>query len=166
MRSSVKWGMIAGGVSGSWMFIQVLTDLYKTPLGLYSGYIFIVVLLFSVFMGIRDTRDKELSGKIGIGDAVKKGLAVCSINAVILGLFTYAYWANPNPDFINFIIERSRQLMIQHGDKAERIEQELENIRMSLQPMRQVTQTIFGSMILGLFSAIVFGLLLSRKTQS
>ena len=164
MNSAIKWGLISGGVSGSWMFIQILFKLYKTNIGLYSGYIFIVLLLFSIYMGIKESRDKEFEGKMLITDALKKGLAVCSVNAIILGLFTYVYWANPNAEFIDYLIERSKELMIKHGDSSAKIEQELDNIRVSLQPMRQVTQTIFGSMILGLFASILFSLLLTRKS--
>lgn len=166
MKSSLKWGIYAGVISGAWMYAQYYTGIYQTKAGLFTGYLFIFVLTVCVFFGVKQTRDLENGGTIDMPAAMKAGLAVSVVNGVVFSLFTYFYWLNPQPDFIAYNVGKIESYLQAKGETANNIQKAIEDFRLSTQPGKQVVQTLFGSFVFGTFSSIVMAFLLRTREKT
>jgi hypothetical protein len=103
-RLIVLYGVIGGLIVGVPMIWQMLTlKGGESPPGMLVGYLTMIVALTTVFLGIKQYRDKVLGGVIRFGPALLVGLgisAVASLFYVIAWEISLAYGSNF--DFLEF----------------------------------------------------------------
>lgn len=162
MKPTIKYGLISGVFAGSWMFVQFMTGVYKTSFGSIAGSLFYILLLFCIFIGVRETRDKLLNGLIDIKTAVSNGLQVAAVSAVVHAIITYIYWVWVPSDFYVYLVDTVKQVGAELKKSPEEIAEQLEQLQENLKPFRQATLTIFNSMIPGIFGSILFAFILKK----
>jgi hypothetical protein len=111
------YGLIAGAITGGMLLITM--PLYengtlKIENGEWLGYTTMVVALSLVFFGVKSYRDNHLSGVISFGNALKIGLLISLVAAVIYALSWEVTMLTMKGDFAK-----------QYGDKyIEKLKQE------------------------------------------
>ena len=103
------YGLIAGVIVGAMMMITM--PLYesgtlKLDNGEWLGYTTMVIALSMVFFGVKSYRDNHLGGSITFGNALKVGLLITLIAALIYALSWEITRLNMKGDF-----------MVQYGEK-------------------------------------------------
>jgi hypothetical protein len=145
MSAAVKWGLITG-------MVYVIFSLLSTMLGLQQGgsnsglsfvaniFIF-AVTFFTVYLGIKEMRDQELSGYLTFGQGFRGGMKISLIAALISSVFAFIYLQFIDPDFGDRMMENIEA----QWDKAGMQEEQREMAR-------KFTSYMFNPIIWGAFS--------------
>ncbi|MFT3805646.1 DUF4199 domain-containing protein [Arenimonas sp.] len=122
-RSILKYGLIAGLIVGIIDFTLFVSagDEPHFEYGMLIGYTIMLIALSTVFVGIKQYRDRDLGGVIRFWPAFGMGVAI----SFIAGLFYVAAWeasqAITGADFVtaysNYVLEQARA----EGQSAEAI---------------------------------------------
>jgi hypothetical protein len=113
-NSILKWGLIAGLVVGCIDFAMFvgMGDSPHLEYGMLIGYTIMLLALSSVFVGIKQYRDRDLGGVIRFWPAFGMGLAISFIAGVFYVLAWEASQAITGGDFAsvwaNAMIEQAR----------------------------------------------------------
>ena len=77
----------------------------------YIFYIYILLLLLTVFFGIRSNKIMN-EASTSLGQDFKSGARSASIFAILVTAITYMYYSNIDPEF--FVIKKADYLYIRH----------------------------------------------------
>tara|TARA_B100000809_G_scaffold140505_1_gene138038 strand:- start:302 stop:844 length:543 start_codon:yes stop_codon:yes gene_type:complete len=140
----------------------------------YIFYIYILLLLLTVFMGIRSNKIMN-EASTSLGQDFKSGARSASIFAILVTTITYLYYSNIDPEF--FIIKKADYLVtlpnkinlaIQGGEMT--IEQikvkaigDIQSTNIIFSPYLHSMATMFGLVFIGLFQSIVFAFLMKKS---
>lgn len=162
MKPTIKYGLLSGILSGSWMFIQYMTAIYQYSYGTIAGYLFYVVLFFCIFMGVKETRDNYYNGSLDIKGSVANGLQVAAISAIVHALFTYLFWIWVPSDFYQYLAQTIEKIGKELNKSPEQIAEQIQQLKENTKPFKQATLTIFNTMLPGIFSSILFAFILKK----
>ncbi len=113
MSTTIKWGLITGMV---YVIFSLLSNMLgiqggsssgaaSAGLGILVNFILMVVTFFTIFMGIKEVRDSDLSGFITMGQAFKSGMKIALVAGLIAGAFTVIYMTVIDPGLSDKILE-------------------------------------------------------------
>ena len=139
----------------------------------YIFYIYMLLLLLTVFIGIRSTKMLN-EGTTSLGQDFRAGARSASIFAILVTAITYFYYSNIDTEF--FEIKRAERLSItleevtkalQDGDMtAAQIKQHAIDRVMTASTIFSAylhsMGTMFGLVFIGLFQSIVFAFLMKK----
>ena len=124
-----------------------------------------------VFFGIRSNKLTH-EGATTFGQDFKTGARTASFFAILVGLITYVYYTQIDPNFFAVKIEKSiaeyatniPQLVEDKGlvDAKQFFKDKIVALQVIYSPISQTTYTLFGLVFLGLFHAGVFSLLMKK----
>lgn len=136
----------------------------------YIIYIYMLILLLTVFFGIRS--NKVTNGTTTFGEDFKAGARTSAFFAVLVAVITFVYYAKIDADF--FAIKKAplfEKLALDANEKTATMNKEeltafLSNqilgINMYLSPYFQAMWTMFGLVFMGLFYAFVFTFMMRK----
>ena len=171
-RAVLIWGLILGVLLSINLVIMVYLC-YTEPDFMPSmvlGYLLILVMLSTVFFGMKNYRDKHLNGIISLGQAFKTGALIAFVGAtiyVIVWLFMYYLYV---PDFMDKFSAKELKNAISDGASAT----EIAKIKADTQTYKELYKSPFWVVILtyleilplGLVVAFISALILKRKAVS
>jgi 4-amino-4-deoxy-L-arabinose transferase-like glycosyltransferase len=166
-KNVVIFGLVMGAVLCIPWIIMV-NMLYNNPefkSNDFLGYAILVVIYSLIFVGIRNYRNKELSGIISFGKAFKTGALITLVAAsfyVIAWLFCYYLFV---PDFMEVF---TRHMLYQCTSEADRAAKaiEMENYaKMYEQPLFVILLTYAEVIPIGLVVSLISALLLKSKRK-
>lgn len=127
---------------------------------------FAAIVLFIVW-GIKQFKT-ENQGFLTIGQALKIGVGIAVVSAIISVVYTFVFQTFIEPDFINQAFEAQREKMAENGMELQ--EEQLENMKeMMTQPSMQVLSyvgTILASAFFGLIISLIAGAVMQKKEQT
>jgi len=139
----------------------------------YIWYIYMLILLFAVFFGIRSNKIMY-EGTTSLGQDFRTGARTASFYGILMALITYFYYAQIDVDF--FAIKKA-ELYATYPDKIanalsestmtlvqikEKVRGDIANSATIYTPYFQASTTMFGLVFIGLFNSIVFAFLMKR----
>ncbi|MGE0560799.1 MAG: DUF4199 domain-containing protein [Flavobacteriales bacterium] len=139
----------------------------------YIRYIYMLLLLVTIFFGMRSNKIAEGNNTSFIQD-FKAGARTAAFFAVIVAVITYVYYAKIDANF--FVLMQNEKIailnekiteMIQAGTSSKDVLVEtyfnqLFGIKTMLSAYFQAMWTMFGLVFMGLFNALVFALLMKK----
>jgi hypothetical protein len=139
----------------------------------YIFYIYMLLLLLTVFTGIRSTKVMH-EGSTSLGQDFKAGARSASIFAILVTTITYFYYSNIDPEF--FEIKRAESLAnlplkikqaISDGNMTiaqikEKSIADINSARTIFSPYLHSMATMFGLVFIGLFQSIIFAILMKK----
>jgi hypothetical protein len=136
---------------------------------MWLGYLVILVMLSTVFFGIKNYRDKQLNGIISLGQAFKTGALIALVGAtiyVIVWLFMYYLYV---PDFMDKFSAKEIKNAISNGASAA----EIAKIKADTQTYKDLYKSPFWVVVLtylevlplGLVVAFISALVLKKKKE-
>ena len=170
-RTVLIWGSILGvllSINLVYMVHLCYTDPDFKP-NMILGYLVILVMLSTVFFGVKIYRDKQLKGIISLGQALKVGALIAFVGAtiyVIVWLVTYYVYF---PDFMDKYALQEMKNAINSGASLKEIaklKQDTETYKeLYKSPILVVVFTYLEVLPLGLIVALISALVLKRKSD-
>ncbi len=139
----------------------------------YIFYIYMFLLLLTVFMGIRSNKIAN-KNTTSIGQDFKSGARSASTFALLIAAITYIYYANIDPEF--FEIKRAESFSnlpakitqaISDGDMTidqikEKAKGDIKSAKTIFSPYLHSMATLFGLVFIGLFQSMIFAFLMKK----
>ena len=146
-------------------------DMQHGPAEKYIWYIYMLMLLFSVFFGIRSNKIMY-EGTTTLGQDFRTGARTASIYGILMTVITYLYYSKIDPEFfaikqqpyIDALFETAKTKMDVETKSQikERLSENLYGIKLQLSPYFHSMLTMFGLVFIGLFQSIVFAFLMRK----
>ncbi len=165
MSTAVKWGLITSMVYIAFSLITNLLGVQQSgasALGFLLVFLQFVMTFFTIYLGVKETRDEDLGGYLTLSQGFKAGLKMALIAGVIAGLFTFIYMQFIDPDMGERMISTSEDQMDEMNVPEESREMSLKFTRYMANPMIMATFMIFWVVLWGLIKALVAGLILKK----
>jgi len=145
------------------MFLKPPTADPKDPsvaiLGFVSLFMFIGLPILAVWYY------KKQGHTVSLGKAVKLGVLVGLLGGLILGIYSYIYFAYINPGAVEQTLEISRKVLEESNLlKPEMIEQQMEMTRKMFLP-GQIGGQIFAGLLYGVIGGLLGGLFFKTPTE-
>lgn len=121
MSAAIKWGLITGAVYIVYSLVTTLMGM--TPgkndpgtmgIGALLNVVLFGITFFTLYLGVKETRDNEMGGYIDFGKAFRVGMKIALIAAVISSIFGLLnmYVINPGMmDEVKAAMEESTESM-------------------------------------------------------
>jgi uncharacterized membrane protein len=102
MKTSTKYGLIAGILAGSWLIGEHFWEIKNPGVASFAGYIGYLIYFSFIFLSIWTVREKEKGGSIDFKTAMQTGVLTCVFYALVLGLFTLVNYKFINTEYFVF----------------------------------------------------------------
>ena len=168
-------------VAISFAIIALIVKLTAFSMGIQHGgkekyifYIYILLLLLTVFMGIRSTKIMSES-TTSLGQDFRAGARSASMFAILVTLITYMYYSNIDPEFFKIKIAKNLATLpekinqaIADGDMdinqiKEKVKGDIVSANTIFSPYLHSMATMFGLVFIGLFQSFVFAILMKKS---
>ncbi len=170
MSIALKWGLITG-------MVYVLFSLGSNLLGLQNssggaggamvGFlvngILMVITFFTIYKGIKEIRDEELSGEMTTGLAVRKGMKIALIAGLLAGFFSVLYTKVIDPGFFDRMMEATEARFDQMNTPESQREMSRSIMKFMFNPLLTVPFTILWVCFWGLLKSLVAGSMLKNE---
>jgi hypothetical protein len=139
----------------------------------YIRYIYMLILLTSVFFGIRSNKILEKNQTSFMQD-FKAGARTAAFFAIIVAAITYVYYAKIDATFFEIkqsplleeLNKKTLEVLTEGEEKKDVVvtnySNQLFSIRTFLSPYFQAMWTMFGLVFMGLFNSLIFALLMKK----
>jgi hypothetical protein len=162
MNPILAAGLLIGVFCGLWTFVMGVTGWYKDPAMMNAFWIVVVIQLFGLVWGLRQTARQ---GR-GWASQVLAGTLMSVIAGVVIVasslLFTIVFF----PEYFGEIERMGREVMRQQGKSAEEIATALEASRLLATPMRQAMAGFTGTLITGIVASAAIALVVRAKPMA
>ncbi|RED96575.1 DUF4199 domain-containing protein [Marinoscillum furvescens] len=170
-KFSLKYGAIAGAIMMlSWVVTQVIMgdgsnkDYSQLEV---LGYISMALALSTVFVGVKNHRDKHLGGVITFKQAFMTGFWIVLVASVIYVIGWMIYYPNFMADFPEqysaYQLEQYRAEGMSEADLAVKQEEMTQWVEMYKNPLVMMAFTFLEIFPIGLVVALLSAVILKRK---
>ena len=148
-------------------------DMQHGAMEKYIWYVYMLMLLFSVFFGIRSNKIMY-EGTTSLGQDFKTGARTASMYAILMTIITYLYYSKIDPDFFEIkkaetlaALPQKISMAIQENNMSidvikEKAKDDIKNSAIIFSPYLHSIATMFGLVFTGLFQSIVFAFLMKK----
>jgi putative membrane protein (TIGR04086 family) len=146
--------LIWGGITGiaSAIFYQILYATGQEDSQL--RWLNILIIFLGLFIGTRQFRDKANEGYLTFGQGFKTGFFMVLI-ITLIGVIATIVDLQLHPDFVDKIVEKSKDSMINKGMSEDQIEMSLKYVKMWTTPAMIILFVIVGSLISGAILSLI-----------
>lgn len=172
MRPSVKCGIITGIAVGlfaitcfsifNWLNTQFGWGMQPATIRGLSGLLTIVIQGTGIFFSMRGTKAAQ-NGQLSYGQALKAGVTVAIITALITALFAFIYCTVVNPGYADYMVNEARKAMIASGKSAKQIADELVSVRREFSTAGQVMEALIAQTVVGTAISLIMSLFIKSK---
>jgi hypothetical protein len=167
MKLFIKYGLWTGIVSGLWGLISFTFvgwlnralfhwSIAATDIRSYSGLFSILILVVGIYLGMKQARTKAV-GVLTYGQAVKTGVLVACVTAVLVAFFSWLYCAVINPGYADFMVRDTGSAMAAAGKTQQEISRRLEDVRKEFSTGKQVMEALVGQAVVGSLVSLILG---------
>jgi len=146
--------LIWGGITGiaSAIFYQILYATGQEDSQL--RWLNILIIFLGLFIGTRQFRDKANEGYLTFGQGFKTGFFMVLI-ITLIGVIATIVDLQLHSDFVDKIVEKSKDSMINKGMSEDQIEMSLKYVKMWTTPAMIILFVIVGSLISGAILSLI-----------
>ena len=163
----IRFGLFTSFILFVWMIIEytlLIPNFHE--IGIYMGIVSVLITIGGIFFGIKERRDKSNFGHINFKEAFKTGITITFIIAVLIVLFTYAYYEYINPGYVNFLAAETEKSLLQDNASREEITAAVTIIRYQFSLNVQLIQQLLFILIGGTVITTVVSILLKRNRRN
>ena len=175
MKVYVKYGLWTGICSGLWGLISFTVvgwlntaafhgTIPATQIRSYSGLFSLLILGLGIYVGLKQARARN-SDTLSYGQAVKTGVLIAVITAILGALFAWLYCTVLNPGYTDFMVRDVGQSLTAAGKSPTEINQAMESARKEFSTGGQVAQALIGQAVVGTVLTLLIGLILRTKNK-
>jgi hypothetical protein len=175
MKPFVKYGLWSGILSGLWGLVSFTVirwintaafhgSIPATQIRSYSGLFSLIILALGIYLGLKQVRARN-GNSLTYSQAVKTGILIAVITAVLVALFGWFYCAVLNPGYTDFMVQDIRQSLTAAGKSSAEIAQAAESARKEFSTGAQVAQALIGQAVVGTLITLILGLFIRTKNK-
>ncbi len=173
MKIFLRTGIITGFVSGLWLLgcftiVSWLNDhllnhsIRVSQVRSYSGLFSLFILIFGIYFGIRQAK-RANENKISYAQAIKTGIGISFVTAIIVSIFTFLYCVVINPGYADFMVKEAQSELIKSGASTQDISIRLQKVKQQFSTTSQVMMAFVGQFVIGCIASAIISLLLKTK---
>lgn len=177
MKIFLRTGIITGIVSALWLLVcfTIVSWLNShffnnaipaSEIRSYSGLFSLLILIFGIYFGIRQAK-RANENAITYAMAIKTGIGISFITAIIVSVFTYLYCVVINPGYADFMVKETKNELIKSGTSAKDIAMQLEKVKQQFSTGSQVMMALVGQFVIGcIASAVISQFMKTKQSKS
>ena len=150
--SSIKFGLIGG-------FAVMIISLILFFIGLqfenWAKWISTVFMCAIIILGIKSIQDENPNKQISFGTLFKAGMLMTTIIAIFSVLYFFVYTNFIETNFIDKILDISRQQMAEKGLSETQIESGIEMTKKFMTPTMMAIFSLLGTMFFGILASLL-----------
>lgn len=175
MKTFVKYGLWTGILSGLWGLVSFTVvgwlntsafhgSIPATQIRSYSGLFSIIILALGIYIGLKQARTRN-ANILTYSQAIKTGIGIALVTAIIVALFTWLYCTVINPGYTEFMVQDCQRTMTAAGKSPAEVAQCVEATHKEFSTGAQVAQALIGQAVAGTLLSLIFGLFLHTKNK-
>jgi Protein of unknown function (DUF4199) len=162
-KIALNYGLILG-LSSVLISVVVYVMGQHLERPLWASLLGLVIMAAVIVYGLKAFKyDNE--GFLSVGEAIKVGLAISLIAGIISALYNFVFISFIEPDFVNQMLEISREKMIESNPSMteEQMEMGLSISRKMMSPGIMSAMAIVFTLFLGFIFSLVSGLIMKQN---
>ena len=163
MKLILKYSLLASLLVITVKLAVYFTHTQFTQFGIYSGLLSLLLLIFPLFIAVKEKRDKELNGFIPLKEAIKTGLGIAVISGLTISTFTFLYYTFIDRETLTVLIKKSEAFMQQQKKSQSEIDLQITALKEFYSPLRQATGALTGILTSSLILSFIFSTFLVRN---
>ena len=167
MSTTVKWGLITGMVSVFFSLVSNMLGLTEkggfTGMGLLLTVLSLGAAFYTLFLGIKETKEEKFGGYLTVGQGFKTGMGIALIASLISFAFTLIYLQFIDPEFIGRMSNVAEEQWEQNGMSEEQIEKARSMSGMFMNVWFFSLMAIVGGLFWGLIQSIIAASILKKE---
>jgi len=161
----LNYGLILGFVSIITALVNyVFGDIYQPHWSLMVASLAITTII--IVLGLKKVKEMN-SGFLSVGEAIKTGLGISLISAIIYVVYLLIFYYMIEPDFFTNMIKVQEQMILESYPNLtdEQLEGAKKNAAMFASPGVNLTMTIIVSLFFGLIISLIAGLVMKKSEE-
>ena len=173
MKIFLRTGIKTGLISGLWLLVCFTVvgwlnnhffnqSIPASRIRSYSGLFSLFILIFGIYFGIKQAK-RANENTISYAQAIKTGIGISLITAIIVSVFTYLYCVVINPGYADFMMKETQNELIKSGTSMQNISVQLQKIKQQFSTASQVMMALVGQFVIGCIASAIISLFLKTK---
>jgi len=172
MKPSYKAGIITGITVGlfattcfsifNWLNTQFGWGIPPATIRWLSGLLTIVIQGTGIYFSMRGNKIAQ-NGSLTYGQALKAGITVAIMTALITALFGFIYCTVVNPGYADYMVGEANKAMVASGKSAKQITDELVSVRREFSTGGQVMEALIAQTVVGTVISLIMSLFTKSK---
>jgi len=165
IKTEIKYGIITGLIICLWQLSEFLLGFHtnKMNIGEYTTYFVVVIPIITIYMGIKEKRDKFYGGHISISRGIRTGLMISLVATLIVAVYLVFYFNSINPDFLDISIAYQKGKLLSRGKTGEQISLEMNRLRFIFSFVNQFLYGTLGLLTSGFIISFALSLFLKKN---
>jgi hypothetical protein len=174
MRSTLKYGLITGITLSIFAtaFFSIVDGLNNSHnWGMQSssirgitGLLTILILATGIYVAMQAVK-KGQNNTLTYSQAIKTGILVAIITAIITAFGSYIYCEFINPGYAQYMLAEAQKAMAAQRDTPQQIAADSVKVKQTYSTGMQVIQSLVGQSVVGTALSLVLGLFLRTRKQ-
>lgn len=158
MPVAQKYGLIGGAILiilGLVFYLTGMTDYTGNKSNTLASILQYAVMGGTLFFAMKEHRDNDLNGYMPYGRALGVGSMTGLIMAILVGIWSYIFFAFVAPDLIDQMVSAAEEQMAEKGLEEDKMEAALEMSKKIMNPIGMAIMTLFGTAIAMFFISLI-----------
>jgi hypothetical protein len=153
-------GLILGLIGVVYTLVIYFLDLTFNKV---QGYVFLLILIVTLFYLVKSYRDNYLHGYITYGQAVGAGVVIFLYYSLIIAVFTYLLYAVIDTGLIAKQLAFAEELYEKRGMPQEAMDAALKIQKKFIKPEIIAPMSIFSNMITGVIMSLIDAIFIKKE---
>lgn len=165
LKTEIKYGIITGLIICFWHLTEFLLGFHsnKMYIGEYTTYFVVIIPLVTLYLGIKEMRDKEKGGYISLGCGIRVGLMISLIASIIFTFYLVIYFNFINSKYFDLSIAYQKGKIITREKTGEKFISEIEQLKFMFSYINQLLFGILGLITSGLIISFTLSMMLKKN---
>jgi hypothetical protein len=159
-KTNLTNGLILAMIGIVYTLVMYFLDL---TINKTQGYVFLLILIVSLFFLVKSYRDNYLHGYMTYGQAVGAGVVIFLYYAIIMAIFTYILYAVIDPGLIDKQLAATEELMAKKGLPQEAMDAAMKIQKKMIRPGIMVPVGIFVNMFTGVIMSLIVAIFTKKE---
>lgn len=159
-KANLTNGLILGLIGVVYTLIMYFLDLTFNQV---QRYVFLPVLIVTLFYLVKSYRDNYLHGYITYGQAVGAGVIIFLYYSIIMAVFIYILYAVIDPGLVGKQLAFSEEVVAKRGMPQEAMDAYMKIQKKLIRPGIMVPVGIFGNMLTGVIMSLIVAIFTKKE---
>ncbi len=162
----INYGLILGVLTIIVQVIAYMTNGMATERPFWEKALGWIVFIGVLFIAIKKFREAN-NGNLKVGQAIKTGIGVALIGAVITAVYVFIFFNFIEPTALDTMLEMAQEKMLEQNPDMteEQMEIAVKWTKMFMSPTAMIFFTILGNLLFGLIVSLISGLILKHEEE-
>lgn len=159
-KANLTNGLILGLIGVVYTLVMYFLDLTFNKT---QGYIFILVLIVTLFFLVKSYRDNFLHGFITYGQAVGSGVVIFLYYSVITAIFMYILYTIIDPELVSKQLAFTEEMMAKRNMPQEALDAGMKMQEKFTRPGIMAPFSILGNMFTGTIMSLIVAIFVRKE---